>query len=133
MNKPTIKKTRGNLAGFTIEDTVGKKKVVSDSMQKLSVLFIEKLDFAGNKSIDTDIQNLVGIVENVLEHCRYLHELSCYRCEQFSHTRCHCELCKKDFCERCTSDKAHTRGSCQKHPPPPKIGTIFEDIFLDPP
>ena len=36
-------------------------------MQKLSVLFIEKLDFAGNKSVDTDIQNLVGIVENVLE------------------------------------------------------------------
>ena len=36
-------------------------------MQKLSVLFIEKLDFAGNKSVDKDIQNLVGIVENVLE------------------------------------------------------------------
>ena len=36
-------------------------------MQKLSVPFIEKLDCAGNNSVDKDIQKLVGIVDNVFE------------------------------------------------------------------
>ena len=43
------------------------------------------------------------------ESCRYLHhELSCDKCEKFATFRYHCEFCNKDFCERCTSDEAHT-------------------------
>ena len=36
-------------------------------MQKLSVIFIEKLDIAGNQSVEKDTPKLVGIVESVLE------------------------------------------------------------------
>ena len=67
MNKQTMKITYGNLASLTIEDTVGKRKVVSSSMLKLSVLFTEKLDFAGNQSVEKDTPKLEGIVENVIE------------------------------------------------------------------
>ena len=67
MNKQTMKMAYGNLARLTIEDTVGEKKVVSSSMLKLSVLFTEKLDFAGNQSVEKDTPKLVGIVENVIE------------------------------------------------------------------
>ena len=44
------------------------------------------------------------------ESCRYLHhELSCEKCEKCATIRYHCEFCNKDFCERCTTDEAHTK------------------------
>ena len=40
--------------------------------------------------------------------CRYLHfNDSCDRCNEFSQKVYFCEFCSKNFCEHCTTEKAH--------------------------